>query len=363
VRATGFRYHRRTISANWIRRAFVLVSSILLLVAPLRVRADESPLLKLLREYIESLRVQAGIPGLAVTVVGPDDILWEQAFGRRDIERAFEMRTDTPVHIDGITQAFTATLLLRCIEEGRLSLDARVGQFRPDSPDPNATIRQLLTHTSTGAFEYRPDRLDPLVPVVRACAVDSYRKSLTKLFDRLAMIDSVPGPDVIHLTPPAEGIPDAATSARYARVLDRLATPYSVDSQKRATPSKYPATTLKPGSGVISTARDLVEFDLALKRGQLLLPATIADAWTPAGGGPHGLGWFAQTYNGEKFVWQFGIGDNASSALLITQPSRRITYILLANSAGLAAPLPTTASQLMASPFVRVLVGFFAGSG
>lgn len=340
-----------------------MFSSALLLLGSVRARGEESPVFKLIREYIESLRVQTGIPGLAVAVVGSNDLLWEQAFGRQDIERALPTRTDTPFHVDGITQVFTATRLLRCVEDGRLSLDDRIGRFKPDSPDPNVTIGQLLTHTSTGSFDYRPDRLDPLTVVVRACAVDSYRKSLTKLFDSQAMVDSVPGPDVTHLVPPAEGIPDAQTSARYARILERLATPYSVDQQRRATPSQYPSTTLKPGSGVISTALDLEQFDLALKKGYLLLPDTIAQAWSPPGGLPHGLGWFAQSYNGEKFVWQFGVSDNASSALMITQPSRRITYILLANSTGLVEPLPVNVNQLMASPFVRVLVGFFAGSG
>ena len=33
------------------------------------------------------------------------------------------------------------------------------------------------------------------------------------------MLDSVPGPDVIYLTPPAEGIPDPSDAARYAGVL------------------------------------------------------------------------------------------------------------------------------------------------
>jgi CubicO group peptidase (beta-lactamase class C family) len=353
-----------SIRLKHIRNLFVIASSVLLLTAPVRLAGQDGPLFKLLREYLESLRIQAGIPALSVAVVGPYGVLWEQAFGRPDIDRPIPTTVNTPFHIDGITQTITATLLLRCVEEGRLSLDDRVGQFKSDSPSPDATIRQLLTHTSSGGFEYRPERLDPLTPVVRACAVDSYRKSLAKLFDLLTMRDSVPGADAIHLVPPAEGIPDAAAKARYERVLDGLATPYRIDSQGRATASQYPSSALRPGLGIVSTARDLAEFDLGLKNGGLLLlPDTLVEAWNPPGGQPHGLGWFAQTYNGEKFVWQFGYGENASSALMITQPSRRITYILLANSTGLAAPLPTTANQLMASPFVRVLVGFFAGAG
>jgi CubicO group peptidase (beta-lactamase class C family) len=332
---------------------------------------SDAPLFKLIRDYIEALRVQAGIPALAVAVVGADEIVWEQAFGRQDVERSIATRTDTPFHIDGLTQLFTAAYLLRCVEEGRLSLDDRIGDFRSNVPEPNASIWQLLTHTSgppgNPTFQYSPDRLDPLTTVVRACAVESFRGSTMDIFDRLAMRDSVPGPDAPQLLPPAEGIPSPSEKARYGRILERLAVPYRVDKQRRATVSRYPATTLTPGGGLISTVHDLAQFDLALRDdGQLLLSETLAAAWTPATAAngealPHGLGWFTGTYSGERIVWQFGVGENASSALIVTMPDRHTTYILLANSPGLAEPAPMSVSQLVASPFLRVLLTLVAG--
>jgi CubicO group peptidase (beta-lactamase class C family) len=341
------------------------------LAAPVRAQSD-SPLLRLFRDYIESLRVQTGIPGLALAVVGGSTVLWDEAFGRQDLERSIAARSDTPFHAAGLTQILTSTLVLRCVEDGSVSLDATVGAFAADAPEPNATIRQLLTHTSGSQenpiFQYRPERLDPLAAVVRACTADSFRESATTLFDRLAMRDSVPGPDAPTLAPPAEGIPDPEAAERFARVLERLARPYRVDAQKRAFPSTYAATTLRPSGGLVSTALDLAKFDLAMKDGVLLLPSTLAVAYTPpAGAGgqplPHGLGWFAQTFNGEKIVWQFGVSENAGSALVVVVPARRMTYIILANSVGLVEPQPLTVSQLMASPFIRVLLGFFPGPG
>ena len=122
-------------------------------------------------DYIESLRAQAGIPGLAAVIVGRDAILWERAFGRQDLERSIATRTDTPFHVDGLTQVFTASLVLRCVEEGRLSLDDTIGRFVSASPNANATIRQVLTHTSGPpddlVFDYRPERLGPLSAVIR----------------------------------------------------------------------------------------------------------------------------------------------------------------------------------------------------
>jgi CubicO group peptidase (beta-lactamase class C family) len=350
----------------------ILLSGLLgvLLLLPAQLRGQGTPLLKLIGDYIEALRVQAGIPALAVAVVGAEQIVWEQAFGRQDVERSIPARVDTPFHIDGLTQLFTASYLLRCVEEGRLSLEERIGDFRSDVPEPNATIRQLLTHTSgpsgNPSFQYRPERLEPLTTVVRACAVESFRGSTMNLFDRLAMRDSVPGPDAPQLLPPAEGIPSPADKERYARSLERLAVPYRVDQRRRATPSRYPATTLTPGGGLISTVHDLAQFDLALKDGLLLLPETLSAAWTAAAGPggealPHGIGWFSGTYSDERIVWQFGVGENASSGLIVTMPDRHTTYILLANSAGLAEPAPMSVTQLVASPFLRVLLTLVVG--
>src|SRR5437867_5998980 len=173
-----------------MRRSFLALTLAVLVVVCSSVTAD-TLLLERFRDYVESLRVQAGIPGLSVAIVGGNEKLWEWPFGQRDVERSMAMTTGTPFHLDALTQIFTAAVLLRCTEEGRLSLDDRIGKFKDDSPDPNATIRQLLTHTSGSpdslAFAYRPDRLAPLTAAVRACTGDSYRETLANLFERLAI--------------------------------------------------------------------------------------------------------------------------------------------------------------------------------
>ena len=341
------------------------------LLAGVPVRAED-PIDDLIfgrfRDYVESLRTQAGIPGLAAAIVGPDDILWEHAFGWQDLERSIATRTDTPFHLDGLTQVFTASLVLRCVEEGRLSLDDRIGRFDSASPDANATLRQVLTHTSGTpdnlVFAHQPERLAPLASAIRTCTGDSFRESTTDLLDRLAMTDSVPGPDVIRLTPPAEGIPSPAARERYTGLLARLARSYAVDRQGRPSPSSAAATSLTPTAGLIATVRDVAKFDVAMRNGVLLRRDTLAAAWrAPLGSGdrrlPHGMGWFVQTYNGETVVWQFGLGENASSSLVMTLPARELTLILLANGDGLVKGFAPAAGDVTASPFARLFLGTF----
>jgi CubicO group peptidase (beta-lactamase class C family) len=349
-----------------MRRLPVVLTIAVLLLVRVPLHAQDL-LFAQFRTYLEPLRVQAGIPGLAAGIVGRDRLLWDWAFGRKDLERSIPTETHTPFHLDGLTQIFTASLVLDCVEEGRLSLDDRIGRFKADSPDPNATLRQALTHTSGGPdsliFVHRPDRLDGLMAAVRACRDNSYRETLANLLHQMAMRDSVPGPDVTQLTPPAEGIPDAAEKAQYSDALSRLAIPYAVDQQGRPSRSQYPATTLKPAAGLISTVRDFAEFDKALKSGLLLRAETLADAWrAPLGRDgrplPHGMGWFVQSYKGETILWQFGIGENASSSLVITVPARGLTLILLANSSRLVSPTLAT-GDLTVWAFGRLVVVLF----
>ena len=80
-------------------------------------------------------------------------------------------------------------------------------------------------------------------PIVRTCAVDSYRETFANLLHRLAMFDSVPGPNIVTVVPPAEGVPHPRDVERYAAVLERRATPYSVDDRRRALQSSYPDST------------------------------------------------------------------------------------------------------------------------
>jgi CubicO group peptidase (beta-lactamase class C family) len=336
-----------------------------MLAAP--AHADEL-LFDRFREYLEALRTQAGIPGLAAAVVGRNDILWDGGFGQQDVERGIATRADTPFHLDGTTQVFTAAIILRCVEDGRLSLSDRIGQYRRDAPEPNLTLRQLLTHTDGGpdalTFSYQPERLAPLASAIRACVVDSYRETMGSLLDRLAMIDSAPGPDIARLTPPAEGIPTPRAAAHYADVLSRLASPYAIDRRGRPVLSKYAADTLTPAGGLIASVRDVAQFDLSLRKGHLLRDDTLAAAWTAPSGRlgeplPHGIGWFVQGYKGERVVWQFGITEDGASSLLITLPARGTSMILLANSDGLVEPFELSAGDVTLSPFARLFLGLF----
>ena len=315
--------------------------------------------------YLEALRVQAGIPGMAAALVGDAAIVWERPFGRQNDDAAIPVQPDTPFHLDGLTQIVTAAMVLQCVDTGSLDLDVPVGSaYDPGNADPSATLRQILSHTRPSpagglVYSHEPARYDTLHEVIRYCKGESYRGSVATFIDALGMADTVPGIDAPTLLPPAEDVASVEVADRYAAVLARLATTYQVqDGRPVQTP--HASTTLSPSTGLVATARDLAKLDVGIKQGLLIGPETLAAAWSPpaVGGlpGPHGLGWFVQVVNGELVIWQYGVSA-VSSSFMMSLPNRRLTMILLANSNGLVEPFVLAPGDVTASPFARVFLG------
>src|SRR5438552_15194615 len=160
-----------------MRRPLFVITLAVLLVVRVSLGAADDILYARFGDYLESLRIKARIPGMAAAIVGRTDIQWERAFGYQNLERLIPTHPDTPFHLDGLTQVVTAALVLRCVEEGRLTLDATIAEFKPRSDEPSATIRQLLSHTSGSSadpvFVYRPERLKALASAIRTCTGNS----------------------------------------------------------------------------------------------------------------------------------------------------------------------------------------------
>ena len=318
-----------------------------------------------LESYLESLRVQAGIPGMSGALVRDGEIAWERGFGYANVSTRVRAAGDTPYVVGDLAGTLAAVLVLQCVEERHLSLDDPIERYGLSQPEPSATLRQLLSHTPPDApfdaFLYSPDRFAHVTELMEYCAPQPYRKSVGhRILDRLAMQDSAPGTD---WKDPDQALPDGLFTdderAHYSSVLDRLAVPYKVTNRTKTDVTTLPTGGITAAGGLVSTARDLAKFDAALDagdKGGLLLTDTLLAAWTPAGTSPMGLGWFVQYYKGERVVWHFGNVPNAYSSLIVKLPARGITFILLANSDGLTAPFDMTQGDVTRSSFAALFL-------
>ena len=318
--------------------------------------------------YLESFRVEAGIPGLSALVIQNSVVVWERGLGRRDVESGAPALPDTPYLVGGLSQTFGATLPLRkCVDQWGAQFDDPVALRNAAYPEPLTTLRQLLSHTAPGGagYLYSASRYAALTPVIERCAQAPYAVVLSsEIFDRFAMLDSSPDQVLATLPTGADaGLFDAGHLARYADVAARMATPYRITSGRPQRNNDIPVRRVTASGGIISSARDLARFDNVLLSTALLAAATRTEAWTQslANGTPlpTGLGWFVQNYHGEPIIWQFGMIRGGHSALIVKAPNRGMTFIALANSDGLTAPFALESGDVTTSPFATLFLRLF----
>jgi CubicO group peptidase (beta-lactamase class C family) len=314
--------------------------------------------------YIELLRQSAGIPGLSGVLIQDGEIVWERGLGFANVDARIPARPDTPYLVGDLTEAFTSVLVLQCEERKQIDLKREITNYGGEVPDGGATVRQVLSHTSVppGNFKYEPARYAQLTGVVEYCSRQPFRKTVAlDLLDRVAMARSVPGRDFASAGAVPADMLNKDYFEHYRRVLESLAVPYKVDRRGHPTRTELAPEGINAATGLVSTVRDLAQFDLALDNGTLLRETTLVSAWSAVsnpGGAPQptGLGWFVQHYRGVPLVWQYGMVPNAYSGIVLKIPSRRVTMILLANSDGLVSPFQLEAGDVTRSPFASVLL-------
>src|ERR1043165_4775675 len=106
-----------------------------------------------LRGKIDKLATDAlaksGVPSASIAVVKDGKIVYLNAYGSARLDPKTPATPAMRYSIGSISKQFTAAAMLLLQEQGKLSLDDKVGKFIPDLTRANeVTIRQLLSHTS-----------------------------------------------------------------------------------------------------------------------------------------------------------------------------------------------------------------------
>ena len=97
---------------------------------------------------------EAKVPGLAVSVVKKDKVLWTGAYGWANREQKIPVTDDTLFQVASVSKPVTACAVMQLVEQGKLSLDADVNEVlpfpvrNPKHPKVPITLEHLLTHTS-----------------------------------------------------------------------------------------------------------------------------------------------------------------------------------------------------------------------
>ncbi len=119
---------------------------------------------------------RCGLPGVAITLVDRDRVVWSAGFGIDGPARKRQVTADAVFRVASISKLVTATAVMLAVERGELDLDADVAAYPPlvrprGFAASKLTLRHLMTHTAGVTreppvghyFDLQPPTLDVVV--------------------------------------------------------------------------------------------------------------------------------------------------------------------------------------------------------
>jgi len=306
------------------------------------------------QQQFDELVARHAVPG-AVLAVSVGVSVQQFASGVLNVSTGVATTANSLFHLGSITKVYTATALLRLVEQGVVTLDSRVVDALPGFEAADArttqglTMRHLLTHTSgmAGDFSYDTGRGDDaLARYVAACARVPPDHRLGATFSYCNAGYSILARVMEVLT--------AKTWERLVRdlVLDPIGADHSrllaeevlrfqaavghlPDGRGGLTPPPFWEPTPRGQSaagGLCASAADVVAFarmhltdpKLAVMREpQVAVPGSVPEHW--------GLGWMLWRWDSRALAGHQG-GTLGQSAYLTVIPDADVVLVLLTNS-------------------------------
>jgi methyl acetate hydrolase len=142
------------------------------------------------------------IPGVVAMAATGNEVIYQGAFGKRDLSKDDPMTQDSVFWIASMTKAVTAAAGMQLVEQGKLSLNDPIGKVLPDLAAPQVlegfdangapklrpaktpiTLRHLMTHTAGFAYDmWNGDMVQYLektgTPGVTTCKNDALKTPL-----------------------------------------------------------------------------------------------------------------------------------------------------------------------------------------
>ena len=290
-------YHQRVVTRPTPHLGLAL--AFLVLFGRQLIQAAERPANELVARCHE-LAEEHGLHGVVLVAHG-DEVVVERAYGSADPERGEANVLDTRFLVASLTKPFVAFAALRLVDQEVLGLDDTAASHLPDLAETaagRATVHQLLSHTS-GLPHY--EGLPELRLGERPC-------STAELLAHLSRAEAIAEPGARHhYSGPGYLllglVLEQATGESLPELMERLVfAPLELEATRivdgsgpagshavplvRGETGLVPAgsrhaSTLRATGGVITTARDLHRFLLAVHGGELLSEAAHEIMLTP----------------------------------------------------------------------------------
>jgi CubicO group peptidase (beta-lactamase class C family) len=143
------------------------------------------------------------IPGVVAVAADSNGVIYQGAYGKRDLAKDDAMTVDSVFWIASMTKAITTAAGMQLVEQGKLSLDAPIGKVLPDLANPQVlegfdaagepklrpaknpiTLRHLMAHTAGFCYHlWNGDMVSYLaksgLPEITTCKNDALKTPLT----------------------------------------------------------------------------------------------------------------------------------------------------------------------------------------
>lgn len=128
----------------------IVVCISLCFVAPATAAPDPRTFEAQLNTYVQSEMRKAQIPGVAIAVLKKGRIVVAKGYGIANVEHNVPVTTKTIFQSGSLGKMFTAAVVMKEVERGRLNLNDPISKYITGFPASwrPITIRHLLTHTS-----------------------------------------------------------------------------------------------------------------------------------------------------------------------------------------------------------------------
>ncbi|UTX48510.1 beta-lactamase family protein [Chryseobacterium sp. MA9] len=277
--------------------------------------------------------------------------IFERSYGWQDAEKKILNQDQSVYQIASLTKSFTALIIVKLSEEGKLSVKDPISKFIPDYPRGNEiTIEHLLTHTS-GIYEvlrnkeyfsllhtgktiaknkelsfFRNEPLD-FEPGTQFSYTNSGYILLGMIIEKVTELsyeDAVRKTILNPLKMTHTGFNYLALKSPYKTV------PYSyISKTKQEKTEVWNSTLTGPAGQIYSTVEDLYKYYIGLRDYKIVSKEAFKKATTPFLSG-YGYGWFIDDLYGKKLI-NHGGNIEGSTSYFAMLPEDDLCIILLNN--------------------------------
>jgi D-alanyl-D-alanine carboxypeptidase len=330
---------------------------------------------------VRAYMAEKGPASVSVAISRGGEMLVQRAWGMADVAANRPATAANSYKIGSVSKQFTAVLILKQVERGRLALGDSIGRYLTTGLRPewrSLTIEQLLNHTSGLPNDLQRDgnpedavSTDTMIawaardtmafaPGTRMAYSNVGYVLLGALVERLyekpfgaALQEEIARPLGLRTLRWCVAPKDSTATTGYL---------YDGPGKLQPAPFAHPSKSLGAG-GLCATAGDLAAWNRALHGGRVLSPASYAAMTTPRGAARgYGFGLQFSTQPppwGARIIYHVGgtVGFSAQNAWF---PAESLSVTVLYNSIGngfptnfildLARAVSTQASQTPPSP-------------